>query len=245
MTPTAPGSNSRPPSASPPGCATGKASHSTPPAGYLRPSTAATSCGRTGSALYTAGAGRQRAGGRAGRSSERGADYGWPYCYFDLSQQKLVLAPEYGGDGGRRSGRAPASERPSRRFPRTGRLTTSLIYDGQQFPAPYRGGAFIAFHGSWNRAPSPAGRLQRRVPAARRRQTVRELRGLRRWLRRGGQKNRGGPRIGRLGLRSDPTVRSMSRTTSADASGACLPAVPVRRPLPLTKKNKVPVVIGG
>jgi len=30
---------------------------------------------------------------------ERGADYGWPECYFDDTQQKLVLAPEYGGDG--------------------------------------------------------------------------------------------------------------------------------------------------
>ena len=36
---------------------------------------------------------------------EEGARYGWPDCYFDLTQQKLVLAPEYGGDGGRRSGR--------------------------------------------------------------------------------------------------------------------------------------------
>src|SRR5256884_4223780 len=32
---------------------------------------------------------------------ERGADYGWPECYFDDTQQKLVLAPEYGGDGGK------------------------------------------------------------------------------------------------------------------------------------------------
>jgi len=30
-----------------------------------------------------------------------------------------------------------------------------LIYTGKQFPARYRGGAFIAFHGSWNRAPFP------------------------------------------------------------------------------------------
>jgi mono/diheme cytochrome c family protein len=29
------------------------------------------------------------------------------------------------------------------------------FYDGRQFPAKYRGGAFIAFHGSWNRAPRP------------------------------------------------------------------------------------------
>jgi mono/diheme cytochrome c family protein len=32
-----------------------------------------------------------------------------------------------------------------------------LIYNGSQFPEPYRGGAFIAFHGSWNRAPLPQG----------------------------------------------------------------------------------------
>ena len=30
---------------------------------------------------------------------EKGADYGWPACYFDGLQNKLVLAPEYGGDG--------------------------------------------------------------------------------------------------------------------------------------------------
>ncbi len=28
---------------------------------------------------------------------------------------------------------------------------------GSQFPRPYRGGAFVAFHGSWNRAPAPQG----------------------------------------------------------------------------------------
>jgi glucose/arabinose dehydrogenase len=30
-----------------------------------------------------------------------------------------------------------------------------LFYTGRQFPARYRDGAFIAFHGSWNRAPLP------------------------------------------------------------------------------------------
>ena len=29
------------------------------------------------------------------------------------------------------------------------------FYRGEQFPAKYRGGAFLAFHGSWNRAPKP------------------------------------------------------------------------------------------
>ena len=30
-----------------------------------------------------------------------------------------------------------------------------LFYSGTAFPEKYRSGAFIAFHGSWNRAPKP------------------------------------------------------------------------------------------
>jgi hypothetical protein len=30
---------------------------------------------------------------------EKDADFGWPECYYDGIQNKLVLAPEYGGDG--------------------------------------------------------------------------------------------------------------------------------------------------
>jgi glucose/arabinose dehydrogenase len=30
-----------------------------------------------------------------------------------------------------------------------------MFYAGTQFPAPYRNGAFVAFHGSWNRGPLP------------------------------------------------------------------------------------------
>ncbi|MGH9609276.1 MAG: PQQ-dependent sugar dehydrogenase, partial [Bryobacteraceae bacterium] len=30
-----------------------------------------------------------------------------------------------------------------------------MFYTANQFPAHYRNGAFIAFHGSWNRAPLP------------------------------------------------------------------------------------------
>src|SRR5690242_4147706 len=32
-----------------------------------------------------------------------------------------------------------------------------LIYEGSQFPSAYKDGAFVAFHGSWNRAPEPQG----------------------------------------------------------------------------------------
>jgi glucose/arabinose dehydrogenase len=30
-----------------------------------------------------------------------------------------------------------------------------LFYTGNQFPEKYKNGAFIAFHGSWNRSPEP------------------------------------------------------------------------------------------
>src|SRR4029077_9428417 len=88
---------------------------------------------------------------------ERGADYGWPYCYFDLSQQKLVLAPEYGGDGGKTVGLCADKRAPVAAFPGHWAPNDLLLYYGNQFPTAYQGGAFIAFHGSWNRAPLPQG----------------------------------------------------------------------------------------
>ena len=108
------------------------------------------------SALYTAEQGANEPAEELVQL-ERGADFGWPYCYFDLSQQKLVLAPEYGGDGGKAIGPCAGKRAPVAAFPAHWAPNDLAIYDGQQFPAPYRGGAFIAFHGSWNRAPSPQG----------------------------------------------------------------------------------------
>jgi glucose/arabinose dehydrogenase/mono/diheme cytochrome c family protein len=84
---------------------------------------------------------------------ERGADYGWPYCYFDLSRKRLVLAPEYGGDGGSAVGVCGGKRAPIAAFPGHWAPNSLAIYEGRQFPSAYRGGAFIAFHGSWNRAP--------------------------------------------------------------------------------------------
>jgi hypothetical protein len=66
-----------------------------------------------------------------------------------------VLGPEYGGDGGRSVGECAQKRAPVAFFPAHWAPDDLQIYNGQQFPAPYRGGAFIAFHGSWNRAPSP------------------------------------------------------------------------------------------
>jgi glucose/arabinose dehydrogenase/mono/diheme cytochrome c family protein len=88
---------------------------------------------------------------------EQGADYGWPTCYFDGFLRKLVLAPEYGGDGGHAVGPCANKHAPAFFFPAHWAPNDLLIYKGTQFPTPYRGGAFVAFHGSWNRAPAPQG----------------------------------------------------------------------------------------
>ncbi|PNG27157.1 PQQ-dependent sugar dehydrogenase [Methylocella silvestris] len=88
---------------------------------------------------------------------KHGADYGWPECYFDDKQEKLVLAPEYGGDGGQKIGVCAEKTPPVAFFPAHWAPNDMKIYHGAQFPAAYRGGAFIAFHGSWNRAPGPQG----------------------------------------------------------------------------------------
>jgi glucose/arabinose dehydrogenase len=109
---------------------------------------------------------------------EQGADYGWPECYFDDKQNKLVLAPEYGGDGGKKVGVCAGKKPPIASFPAHWAPNDLLIYRGYSFPTAYSGSAFIAFHGSWNRGPVPARRLQRGVSAARRRQELRKLRGL-------------------------------------------------------------------
>ena len=85
---------------------------------------------------------------------ERGDDFGWPYCYFDPSQNKKVLAPEYGGDG-RQVGRCSSKKGNIGNFPAHWAPDGLLFYTGSMFPAAYREGAFIAFHGSWNRAPLP------------------------------------------------------------------------------------------
>jgi glucose/arabinose dehydrogenase len=86
---------------------------------------------------------------------QQGGDYGWPYCYYDGIQQKNVLAPEYGGDGGKAVGRCAEKLPPLAAFPGHWAPNDLKIYRAKAFPETYRGGAFIAFHGSWNRSHGP------------------------------------------------------------------------------------------
>lgn len=87
---------------------------------------------------------------------EKGGDYGWPYCYYDGKQRRAFKAPEYGGDG-REQGDCWQKRQPAAVFPAHWAPNDVVIYTGSQFPQPWRGGAFVAFHGSWNRAPDPQG----------------------------------------------------------------------------------------
>jgi glucose/arabinose dehydrogenase len=84
----------------------------------------------------------------------QGADFGWPYCYHDPELGRHVLAPEYGGDG-EREGRCTAYPAPLTAYPAHWAPQALLVYHGEHFPEHFHGGAFIAWHGSWNRAPYP------------------------------------------------------------------------------------------
>lgn len=83
---------------------------------------------------------------------QKGDDFGWPYCYYDGQQKKKVQSPEYGGDG-KKIGDCGNKKDPIYAFPAHWAPDGLLFYTGDQFPEKYKNGAFIAFHGSWNRAP--------------------------------------------------------------------------------------------
>lgn len=95
-----------------------------------------------------------------------GDDFGWPYCYYDSKLGHRVLGPEYGGD---RSaiGRCSTTKPTVTAFPGHWAPNGLTFYDKTAFPEHYRNGAFVAFHGSWNRSPEPqAGYLVAFVPAS-------------------------------------------------------------------------------
>ena len=85
-----------------------------------------------------------------------GANAGWPYYYFDQMKGKVMVNPEYGGDGTIEN-TDKSIETPIVGFPGHYAPNDLLFYTGNQFPDRYKNGAFIAFHGSTIRAPYPQG----------------------------------------------------------------------------------------
>lgn len=85
---------------------------------------------------------------------QQGTNVGWPYYYYDQMKGKKMLNPEYGGDG-KKEGEGSKYQKPIMGFPGHWAPNDVLFYQGNQFPDRYKNGAFIAFHGSTNRAPYP------------------------------------------------------------------------------------------
>lgn len=83
-----------------------------------------------------------------------GANFGWPTTYYDPLTKQRKLNPEYGGDG-RKLAEPDKFPDPLIAFPAHWAPMQMAFYTGTQFPAQYQRGAFLAFHGSWNRAPRP------------------------------------------------------------------------------------------
>ena len=84
----------------------------------------------------------------------KGSDFGWPYCYFSRELGRKVLAPEYGGDG-KQVGRCESVKPAATTFPGHWAPMAIAFVRDDKLGADYAEGAFIAFHGSWNRAPLP------------------------------------------------------------------------------------------
>jgi len=83
-----------------------------------------------------------------------GSDWGWPYTYYDPIKMARMMAPEFGGDNKKKPDPGKYDD-PVVAFPGHWAPLQMTFYTGTQFPEKYRNGAFVAFHGSWNRAPLP------------------------------------------------------------------------------------------
>jgi glucose/arabinose dehydrogenase len=75
---------------------------------------------------------------------QQGGFYGWPYAYIGPHEDP------------RRKGEKPdlvaKTIVPEVALPAHVAILDFLFYTGKQFPAEYHGGAFLAWHGSWNRS---------------------------------------------------------------------------------------------
>jgi glucose/arabinose dehydrogenase len=77
---------------------------------------------------------------------KKGSNGGWPYTYYDHKKRKVMQAPEYGGDGKKIA--TVKAQAPVIAFPAHLAPNGLLFYNGSGFPAKYKNGAFVAFHGN-------------------------------------------------------------------------------------------------
>ena len=82
---------------------------------------------------------------------EEGGDYGWPFCFGDQKVDRKMKPPAQGPG---KDERCAESVGAVLTYQAHAAPIAFVFYDGQQFPAEFRGDGFVAFHGSWNRKPA-------------------------------------------------------------------------------------------
>jgi glucose/arabinose dehydrogenase len=86
---------------------------------------------------------------------QQGAFYGWPYAYLGQHRD-----PDWGA---KRPDMVAKATMPDLLFHAHSAPLGLVFYEGAQFPAGYKGDAFVALHGSWNSG-APTGYKVVRVP---------------------------------------------------------------------------------
>jgi glucose/arabinose dehydrogenase len=84
-----------------------------------------------------------------------GKDYGWPYCYANRQSDPVIQDPP-----GQSKAAYCAATTPPVLLNQAHQSPIGLAFStGTSFPEHYRDGAFVAFHGSWNRKPATGYRV--------------------------------------------------------------------------------------
>jgi glucose/arabinose dehydrogenase len=81
---------------------------------------------------------------------QNGLHYGWPFCFGERkADESYALDPP----GSTKAEFCPRTVAPTLTFDAHSAPMQLVFYDGVNFPADYRGDAFVAMRGSWNRNP--------------------------------------------------------------------------------------------
>ena len=101
---------------------------------------------------------------------KHGSVFGWPYCFFDGKTNKMILAPEYGGDG-KDVGRCAQFEAPVANFPAHYAPVDLMFYTGSHVSGALSRRRVHDVPRLVESRAGADGRLQRPVPAVRQRQS--------------------------------------------------------------------------
>jgi glucose/arabinose dehydrogenase len=86
---------------------------------------------------------------------EAGKNYGWPYCYGNRQPDPIIQDPP----DTTKAAYCAETEPPVLLAQAHEAPIGMAFYTGASFPARYLNGAFVAFHGSWNRKPATGYRV--------------------------------------------------------------------------------------